>query len=76
MDISEPDTIKERLLKMRDHQLMRIEWFLTLGKIKSNEFRSKGLVDYKRELETLIDFDLESLKKVARSGDLIEEWQE
>lgn len=61
---------------MKEHQLKRIEWLLSLSKNKSNECRTQGLIDYKKDLEKLNEFDLETLKKLARSGDLIEDWQE
>ena len=61
---------------MREHQLKRIDWFLSLERNKDNALRSDAIMQYKQELLDLEVSDFATLKKVAHKGDLLEEWQE
>lgn len=77
IDIANKDQIQQRTTEMRNHQLQRISYFLTLPVNLQKKQRMECLRNYRKELLNLQDLEnLEQLKKIAVKGDKIEMWQD
>ena len=50
LELSDPGEVKRRLSEMREHQLERIAWFLSLERNRASELRMNSLKQYKNFL--------------------------
>ena len=76
MNPHNPQEIASRVIVMRDLQLKRIEYFLSLERNKKSEMRMEAINEYKEHLEKLSQASVEILKQLVQKGNTMEHWQD
>ena len=76
MNPHNPQEIASRVIVMRDLQLKRIEYFLSLERNKKSAMRMEAINEYKEHLEKLSQASVEILKQLVQKGNTMEHWQD
>lgn len=74
VDSADTSEINDRIRRTKDHQLKRIDYFLSLESNRANKERHGALQEYKNQL---LEFDIHgvnALKFLVQKGEALEQW--